>query len=92
MKAKMYFKLSVLINFVVFYSPELQTFLLHDLTDKVGKFSLKNHIMTITVLTLLHSERPKLFGVLVILSAVGLMCLDTYPLIIHHFYGTNLEE
>ena len=25
-------------------------------------------------LTLLHSERPKLFGVLVVLSAIGLMC------------------
>ena len=36
-----------------------------------------NLACTLIALTPLHSERPKRYGVLAILSAIGLMCIST---------------
>ena len=38
-----------------------------------------------SILTILHSERPKLYGVLAVLSAIGLWCIGAPPSFIHHF-------
>ena len=44
----------------------------HSGDGKILQFSRRN--MVLVILTLLHSERPKLYGVLAVLSAVGLTC------------------
>ena len=50
----------------------------YDISNLVGFFLKK---MYISVLTLLHSERPKLCGVLAILSVVGL--IDSIVMILY---------
>ena len=44
------------------------------------------------LLTLLHSERPKLYGVLAILSAIGLREFSSYTKIFMDFKQKYLER
>ena len=42
------------------------------------------------LLTLLHSERPKLYGVLAVLSAIGLMLTTSYFSVLKSQFNVNL--
>ena len=47
-----------------------------------------------TALTLLHSERPKLYGVLAVLSAIGLNSSQCYIMALTEIiiYGNTMQE
>ena len=48
------------------------------------------HIMSQMFLTLLHSERPKLYGVLAVLSAIGLKMTDCFK--VHFLYEFDVQR